>query len=128
MPFQDLGAVCLNERYVSDRDRRPAELPVHRRQPFGLGHMLVGGTTTLGVDASNDPESVEVADMVLQAIDADPAILPEEKVLVGLILPGRVAARAQVPKVMMGVDDRHREIDWATNAVEESHFPILHLG
>src|SRR5689334_16248545 len=101
MALQDCGTVRLDERDMADRDRRQAELPVHRLQPLGFRHLLVEGAPGLDMDAADDAESPESIDVVARHVVAtDLAIVAEEEIVVVLVLLGGVMARLQVPKMM----------------------------
>ena len=122
MARQHLGAIGLYEGDVADRHRGQLILPVHRLQPFGLGDLFVRGAAGLYVDAADDLVAREVADIIRrQVVAADLAIVAEEEILVVLVLLGGIAPGLQVPEVMVGIDDRNREITRRQGA-EEVHF------
>jgi hypothetical protein len=128
MALQNCGAVGLDERDVPDHDGRQAELPVHRLQPRGFGQLLVHCTRGLDVDATDDMEAVQGVGIVRRHVVAtDLAIVAEEEILVVLVLLGGVVARTQIPKMMVGVDDRHREIMRWRESAEEIQFSARHF-
>jgi hypothetical protein len=122
MAGQHLGAIRLGEGDMPDRHRRQSVLPVHRLQPLGFRDLFRRGTASLDMDAADDLVAREVADIIRrQVVAADLAIIAEEEILVVLVLLGGIAPGLQVPEMMMGIDDRNREITRRQGA-EEVHF------
>jgi hypothetical protein len=129
--LQGRRTIGLDERDVADHDVGHAGSRMHGLQPRGLGHLLVQRAPALDMDAADDVEALQRVDVVgRHVIAADLAVVAEEEVGVVLVLLGRVVARAQVPEMVVRIDDRQREIRWRCQRAEEFHLfhPVFSLA
>ncbi|MNP27183.1 hypothetical protein D3C76_1200750 [compost metagenome] len=106
---ENLGAVFAIEPGVGDDGIGETVTGIHLFQPPGLGDLLIAGAFGLDVHRADQALMTgQVKEVFGQEVLTQRVVVPEEKIFVILLLQPWIVAAAEVPQMMVGIDDWQR--------------------